>query len=226
MESSHVPVSRQWLESLSTDELIKLADTNGIDIPPGLERIFIIEELLEVSSAEEHETADEIKINPSYSETALLPKQYYISYIDVIIRDPLWIFAFWEIKGHDRTIHENAVDFNGYFLRVIPLDKEGNEPKTMENSFTVSVGAEDSARYLGITEHTDQDSNCYMIKLGVIRGKNELSIASSHPFYLPKLSENENITSLCGNPLIRLSGVQNLSIIKNSDRQSRIKRLQ
>ncbi|MCL2442255.1 MAG: DUF4912 domain-containing protein [Treponema sp.] len=226
MENSHTLVSRQWLESLSTDELIKLADTNGIDIPPGLERIFIIEELLEVTNAEEQETTDDIKVNPSYSETVLLPKQYNISYIEVIIRDPLWVFTFWEVKGHDRIIHENAADFNGYFLRVIPLDKEGNEPKSMENSFTVSVSAEDSARYLGITEHTSQDSNCYMIKLGVIRGESELHIASSLPFYLPKLSENESLTNLCGNPLIRLSGVQDLSIIKNSDRQSRFKRQQ
>ena len=35
-----------YLESLSTGELIDLAVKNGLDIPPGLERVFIIEELL------------------------------------------------------------------------------------------------------------------------------------------------------------------------------------
>jgi len=49
-EVPDVPVSRTWLESLSTAELIKLADSFGIDIPHGLERIFIIEELLEYSN--------------------------------------------------------------------------------------------------------------------------------------------------------------------------------
>ena len=38
--------TRVFLDSLSTDELVKLADSHGIDIPPDLERIFVIEELL------------------------------------------------------------------------------------------------------------------------------------------------------------------------------------
>jgi hypothetical protein len=42
MEEDTPQLSRQLLESLSTGELIKLADDCGIDIPPGLERIFII----------------------------------------------------------------------------------------------------------------------------------------------------------------------------------------
>jgi hypothetical protein len=225
-ENMHAPVSRSHLESLSTDELIKLADTYGIDIPFDLERIFIIEELLECSNAERNEAASDIEVNPSYSETVLLPKQYNISYIDVIIRDPLWVFVLWEVKGHDREIHENAPDFNGYCLRLIPLDEVGKEPRSRENSFTVLVSKEDSARYIGLTEHAGQGSNCYVIKLGVVRGENEFEIASSLPFNLPRLSEDEIITRMGSNPLIRLSGVQDLSIIKRTDRQSRIKRQQ
>jgi len=222
MEGFNNPVSRSWLESLCTDELIKLADTYGIDIPPGLERIFTIEEILEASNAENQQPVEDIVVNPSYSETALLPKQYNISFIEVIIRDPLWVFVFWEIKGHDRDVHENAADFNGYFLRVIPLVEE-KEQQPMEDLFTVSVGAEDNARYLGFAEH-GKEADCYVIKLGVIRGDSELLIASSVPFYLPKLHDNENITEQSNNPLIRLSGIQDLTIFKSTDRQSRVKR--
>jgi hypothetical protein len=221
-ESPQVPVSRSRLESLSTGELIKLADSYGIDIPPGLERIFIIEELLEYYSAEELEDKNDLEENPSYSETALLPKRYNISYIEVIIRDPLWVFCFWEIKGHDREIHENADDFKGYCLRVIPLAEDETEPN--ENSFTVPVGAEDGARYLGFAENSSRASGRYIIKLVVIRGRSELQIASSAPFDLPRLVENEDIAALNDSPLIRLSGVQDLSTTRNTDRLSRSKR--
>jgi hypothetical protein len=224
MEVNFAPLSRCHLEGLTTDELIKLADTYGIEIPYGLERIFIIEELLECSNADSRETTNDLEINPSYSETVLLPKQYNISFIDVIVRDPLWIFVFWEVKGQDREIHENAPDFNGYCLRLIPLDEMEKEPNTRENSFTLSVSADDCARYVGLAEHTRQNSNSYVIKLGVIRGNSEFQIASSLPFYLPRLSEDDNIINLSTNPLISLSGVQDLSITKNTDRQSRIKR--
>ena len=139
------PFSRVKLECLSTDELIKLAENIGIDIPVGLERIFIIEELLENADTGEYQASGDLRINPSYSEPVALPKQYNISFIDVIIRDPLWVFVYWEIKGHDREIHENAGDFNGYCLRVIPLNEGESIPASKENSFTVSIGKEDSA---------------------------------------------------------------------------------
>jgi len=230
MLNNNTPVSRQWLESLSTDELIKLADTYGIDIPPGLERIFIIEEVLEVSSMDIQETeGNEIAENP-VSETAPLPKQYNVSFIDVIIRDPLWVFVFWEVKGADKDVHENAADFNGYCLRVIPLNEDGTEPKLNESSFTVQVSSEDSARYLGFAEEGDADCGCYAIKLCAIRGENEVSIVTSAPFSLPRHiinyhSENEAVAEMNRSPLLRLSGIQNLSITKNTDRWSRSKRV-
>ena len=227
---NQAPVSRFKLESLSTNELIKLADTHGIDIPPGLERIFIIEELLDIMNTDNKEEPEEsIEINPTFPETAVLPKQYNISFIEVIIRDPLWVFVFWEIKGHDRETAENADDFNGYFLRIIPLDENGAEPKSKENSFTVSISPDDCARYIGLAENTSADIDshqpgCYVIKLGVLRGDTEHHITSSPPFFMPRLSENETISELNKNPLMHLSGIQDLSITKNTDRQSRLKR--
>ena len=236
-ESPNTAVSRIRLEGLSTDELIKLADTYGVDIPHDLERIFIIEEILEIVNAEKEEPENPIEVNPSYSESALLPKQYNISYVEVIIRDPLWIYVFWEIKSHDREMHENAGDFRGYFLRIIPVDNEGKELHSKEDYFTVLVSKDDSARYLGFAGeksliNNGEDlktggsvkTNCYRIKLGVMRGKNEITIASSPPFILPALCENENIASMSHDPLLRLSGVQNLSIIKNINRNVRTKR--
>jgi len=218
------PVSRQWLDGLSTGELIRIADNYGIDIPIGLERIFIIEEILECANAEEENTKEEIIINPSYSESVLLPKQYNISYIEVKIRDPLWIFIFWEIKSFDREIHEKAADFNGYNLRIIPLNENGEKTQVTQ-SFTVSINREDSARYLGFAEHSSENQRHYLIKLNVLRGESELQIASSAPFNLPKPYNNENTIRESNNPLIRLSGIQDLVITKNIDRQPRIKRL-
>jgi hypothetical protein len=223
-ESPQSPVSRPWLESLSTGELVKLADSFGIDIPFGLERIFIIEELLECADSQEQEVKDEIEINPSYSESVALPKQYNISYIEVVIRDPLWVFVFWEIKGHDREMHENAQDFKGYCLRVIPLGETETEQAPKETSFTVPVDVSDSARYLGFADHSSQASGRYIVKLVVIRGNKELQIASSEPFYLPRLIEDECLQDMSASPLVRLSGVQDLLITKSTDRQSRVKR--
>ena len=212
------PFTRPWLESLSSGELAELAEEIGIDIPPGLERIFVVEELLLESAAMyEKKPENDLVVNHSYTESVALPKQYNISFIDVIIRDPLWVYVFWEIKSHDRESNENAADFNGYCLRVIPLEER-------ENSFTVSVDVNDTARYIGFAEQALQTANRYVIKLGVIRGDSEFQLAVSAPFSLPRLMGKESINELEENPLIRLSGVQDLLTIKNTDRESRVKR--
>jgi len=213
--------SRIWLEGQSTSELITIADMYGIDIPVGLERIFIIEEILECANADDQNIKEDIVENPSYSESVLLPKQYNISFIEVKIRDPLWAFVFWEIKSHDREIYEKAADFNGYCLRVIPLDAE-QKIQFKDKSFTVSISPEDNARYIGFAEHSMLDTRCYLIKLNALRGDSEIQIASSLPFELPKMSENEIITEENCSPLIGLSGIKDLILTKNTDRQSRV----
>jgi hypothetical protein len=222
--TTNVPSSRTLLESMSTGELIKLAEDIGIDIPPGLERIFIIEEILDNSGNEGKEEKDDLQVNPSYIEPVFLPKQYNISFIEIIIRDPLWVFVFWEIKGNDRELHEKASDFNGYCLRVIPLNEGETITKSKENSYTVSIEAGDTARYLGFAEQTPQDTGRFIIKLSVIRGDTELQLAISQPFTLPRLVYNDSFSNTEQHPLIRLSGVQDFSTIKNTDRKSRIKR--
>jgi len=218
------PFSRVKLECLSTDELIKLAEDIGIDIPVGLERIFIIEELLENADTGDFQADDDLQINPSYSEPVALPKQYNISFIDVFIRDPLWVFAYWEINAHDRELHESAGNFNGYCLRVIPLNEGESVLTSKENSFTVLIDAEDSARYLGFAEHSPQAAGRYIVKLGAIRGDTEQQIAISEPFNLPRLIENDSLCALDKNPLIRLSGAMDFVTTKSVDRQFRIKR--
>src|SRR5574344_1425139 len=74
-------LSRQYLESISTADLISLADDYGIDIPDNLNRRFIIGELLEVADEMENEKKADSnvqikkdinvpdKLPPSYKET-------------------------------------------------------------------------------------------------------------------------------------------------------------
>ena len=226
-ETNHVSFSRSRLENLSTGELLKLAEFSGLDIPAGLERIFLIEELLENFNSVQ-ELKEELEINPSWSEAVPLPKQYNISYIDVIIRDPLWVLAYWEIKSHDREIHENTKDFKGYFLRIIALNKDETVPVSSEfneNSFLLLIDSGDSARYLGFTEQSAQSAGRYIVKLGAIRGNHEWQLAVSQPFVLPRLVEDDSVLSPDQNPLVRLSGVHEFTALKSTNHQSRNKRL-
>jgi hypothetical protein len=231
-----LPLDRPFLERLTTAELLKLADSQGIDIPPGLDRTIVIEELLETEpgGAADKESpgannlldtrgiqeppplaSDIGSAKPDFkSATASLPKHYNISYIEVLIRDPLWAFAFWEINAHDKETHERAPDFGGYCLRVEPVQ----EPGAGDRSFTVQVGTGDSAWYLGFPP----EGGRYKVELCVMRKDEPVVLAVSKPFRLPTLPESPETSASKVNPLLLLSGIDDFNILRNTMRSSRL----
>jgi hypothetical protein len=225
-------LTRSYLESLSTDELVKLADSFGVDIPFGLERIFIIEELLDLAPGDELAPEDDLENRTDFTEAAALPRQYNISYIEVMIRDPLWAFVFWEVKRHDRELYEQDPDFAGCCLRVVPLQDDGDPQAGVfradrVNSFTVPVGVDDTAWYLGFPPEEGR----YQVELRAAREETEMPLAVSRPFKMPVLLEAPNrkagfpvdIHDVYQNPLACLSGVCDFDVIRSADRQSRLK---
>jgi hypothetical protein len=214
-------LTRSYLESLTTTELTKLADTNGIDIPPDLERVFIIEELLELEDEDSSGREPGLPLGEAeFLEPVLIPKQYHITYIDVLIRDPLWVFAFWEIKGFDKALYEKADDFEGYHLRIIPLTFENRQVPGRDDSFIIPVGIDDSAWYIGFPPSGGR----FKVEIGLTRGGDTVGLAVSRPFRLPKplnppgwKGENNS-----GEPLIQLSGIDELPVLRNTDRLSRM----
>ena len=101
-KSDQIDLSRNTLETLTSSQLIDLADEYGIDIPDNLNRQFIIEELIEV--------AKEIDENSNYKETIKvsddavntiateLPESYNETKIDVMLRNPVSLFVYWDFS--------------------------------------------------------------------------------------------------------------------------------
>jgi hypothetical protein len=213
---------RTYLERLTTHELIILADRFGIDIPPELERIFIIEELMDLAAEDEPLfNKPEPLREADFLESVPLPKQYNITFIEVMPRDPLWVFTFWEIKSHDKDFYERAPDFTGYCLKVSPLKGAAGQ----DDSFKVPVGPADTAWYLGFPP----SGGCYRVELRAVRSGGEVILAVSHPFKMPKLLTPSKAAEaaereIYQNPLSRLSGAGDLPVLRNGDRLSRTMR--
>lgn len=197
------------LESLSTGELAELADRSGLDIPPGLERVFIIGELLDLERAGSGPRGEGGEPEPEpggLGELAALPERYGKPFVDVLIRDPLWAFAFWEAGGGEA----------GVFLRVVPL--RGPDMRAdVEAAFTVAVGAGDRSIYLGISR---EDGRCFRVDLCARRGDGSAVLASSRPFSLPRPADGR---AGLGSPLARLSGAGRFPLVGAADRRPRRK---
>jgi hypothetical protein len=243
MDECHL--TRRYLESLTTRELAVLADNAGIDIPPGLDRIFIIEEILEAENDDENDSdrGEEVPFEEAeFLDPVPLPKQYNITYIKTLIRDPLWVFVFWEIKSHDKEFYEKIQDFEGYFLKVssvagecsgyFPLPEGKKSPPPQKKpvsglSFTVPVGPEDMAWYLGFPpEYSGKDvagGGWFQVELCVCWGTEQAVLAVSKPFRLPALLQSAGAKT-SRSPLAGLSAMDELPVLRNGDSRSRIPR--
>jgi hypothetical protein len=209
MDREETAKFRAHLENLTTQELIKLADHSGIDIAPELDRLFIIRELLENEFDEE--VSDPLLERPDLV-TASLPKQYHITFLEVLLRDPQWAYVFWEIKAQDREHYEHLPQFEGYELKILEI----NEAKVFE-SFTVSVGIEDNSWYVGFPPRGGTFQIALWIKAPAV------SLSCSRPFVLPRFLNSPGTEEILANPLVQLSGAEDFSILRTVDRCSRLR---
>lgn len=210
-------LTRSYLDTLTNDALAELADEYGLGLPEGLNRLFVIEELLD---AGEEESAPVLDEELQEVETAApvqgLPDKYNRTSLGLLIRDPLWAYAFWEVKPADREAAEADPSFVGYRLRVVPLPatKSGSEA----GAFTVSVGREDSAWYLCLPG----SGGWFRVELCAATGKGLEVLAASDPARAPRGRVSAAAVSEADAAVLNLSGLHDLRVLNVADKQSRV----
>ena len=243
-----IPLTKAHLESLTTNDLLGIADDLGVDVPDNPDRVLLIEELLDIVSQEdgtfdsnESDMADSVLV-----ESAPLPKHYNITFIEVMVRDPLWAFVFWEIRSSEKEQFEKALDFDGYYLRVSRLEDPTNHPigcsvenygQGYEKFYTVPVKPEDTAWYLGLSPASPEEAkgfeHCqFRVEFCASIAGVETVLAVSNPVRLPGLPElssgvgkqgTAEVNCAGGNELVRLSGYGDFHVLRKNERQLRTK---
>ncbi len=207
-------LSRSHLETLSSAELISLADSFGIDIPENLNRSFIIGELLEVAEEiEEDNPEEEISTNdeeaPVSDASEKLPESYNETTICAILRNPAWVYVFWDIKAADIAKLNSDTSFKSLCLRVSFWENMDDDNPV--ESFDVQIGMSDRQQYVLLTP----GKNYVRVDLvGLFTGKDDENLAVSKKIELPKGSSILN-TGLPGRDLelplaVELSDMRNL----------------
>jgi uncharacterized protein len=142
-------LSRSYLETLSSADLITLADDYGIDIPDDLNRRFIIGELLE--AAEEMSQDDDAgsDMQPSSDAVAIpdsLPESYNETTICAILRNPVWAFVYWDFRETDIRQLRAANTLSQLALRVSFFEDDAAQRPA--ESFVVQVSLSDREQYV------------------------------------------------------------------------------
>jgi len=140
------PINRAYLETLSFSELVRLADEYGVDVPEDLDRRFLIAELLELS--EESDDFDEEMIIESTKDDVqeiTLQQNYNETQITGILRNPAWLFVFWNISESDSNKIKEDPE-NSLKLRICAL----SNPKdpVPEEAFEIQTTTESQEQYV------------------------------------------------------------------------------
>ena len=203
-------LSRQQLESLSTQDLLSLSDDYGIDIPEDLNRRFIIEELLEFADDKE-----DLPVTPEVNLTDEemhishnLPTTYNETSIHAVIHDPAWVFVFWDISASDIENIRSNQNFKSLLIHVAFYDSETDEKPA--DTIDTKISLEDRMQYVLLSSSKKH----FIVNLAVNNGGSYRIIAHTEmitvPNSCPQLADLQPGRKLDIPPLVRLSGMEDL----------------
>ena len=141
-------LTRQYLESISTADLLVLADDYGIDVPKDLNRRLIIGELLEMAEEQSGDEEEVLVTEDDFSAPDTLPRTYNETQICALLRTPTWAFVFWDIRESLLESLAEKEHFEGLYLHVAFFD--GPTEEIPSDSFDIQIKLTDREQFVFI----------------------------------------------------------------------------
>jgi hypothetical protein len=142
-------LTRSYLETLSSPDLIALADDYDIDIPSDLNRRFIIGELLEAAEELKRNRKNDMIIAAGDTKSdsgEKLPDSYNETQITVVLRNPVWAFVYWDIRETDLHMLKSEKIQSSLMLKVLFFDEA--ESVKPADSFDIQISFTDREQYI------------------------------------------------------------------------------
>jgi uncharacterized protein len=205
-------LTRSYLETLSSADLISLADDYDIDIPSDLNRRFIIGELLEISEELKRNKKTDMLIASDADPGDVsdrLPETYNETHISVVLRNPVWAFVYWDIRETDLSILKSEKSQSVLSLNVLFFDSD--KSAKVADSFDIQIPLSEREQYILLPA----DKKYVRIDLSaVLHNQGPQILASSRRVELP-----HGCTSLVSScpgkvlsltPIMKISGMEDL----------------
>ncbi|MGP1414521.1 MAG: DUF4912 domain-containing protein [Treponema sp.] len=197
-------IKKSQLQSLATSDLIDLANSLELFVPPNFSRSSLIKEILDLESGLENLPYNILKMLPLDDEKEDLPTSYGMTEIRLLLKDPMWLFAFWDINANklEELIEEEPSV--SIFLRVMSFKSE--EDDNYYAFEDIDVKKEERYLYIhtSINEEVTQVALCYKMK------KKTKILAKSNFIYMPRRNIKNNlcIDNSSMSEIMKLSGLE------------------
>jgi hypothetical protein len=214
-------VNPEKLSMLSNKELQLLAERIGIYIPEGLDRPFIVEEIVSALEDEDKDRVfshdgtghvEEKKLSGGNfvpypaQEHSGIPERYNETMIRALPRDPSWVYAYWDISEQKRAPLAEEDPSAELFLRVSELESRSEHKKDF---FDIAITLDDWKWYINIP----QPGSTYRVDLCVRKGDKIKALARSNEVRMPVyyMRRSQQIPQITKSLLI-LSGIEGLHL--------------
>jgi hypothetical protein len=215
-------VRSENFESLSDEDLRAIADRMGLGLPAELDRVFVIEEILDAleEDSPEGESGPESQI---YIEdrkywckdcpdigAGFVPRlepRYNETMIKALVRDPSWAFALWDISESERSALDASGEDSQFFLRVTEL---GEGPPSF---FDIPITTDDLQWYINLPRPEAR----YRIDLAAKTGSRFRILAHTCEIAVPRQHIDGRGSIQETRDLLLLSGYEDLDIEETSD---------
>jgi len=134
------------------------------------------------------------KAEKSQEKVAELPKEYGDTKIVALIKDPLWIHAYWEVSPSKKEDLQNILGDSfhnlGYTLRIYDVTRIDFNGDNSNSYFDISVGHDARSWYVNV----GNPGSDYIIDLGIMTPEGQfILIARSNKVTTPRNSVSNNI---------------------------------
>jgi hypothetical protein len=220
---TEITALRERLEALSDEALRELAKNEGVEAPADVAKILLIDLLLEVLGDEFEELDSQnndsvrlqrVKYDLSYIEKikeagadSVFPGYYNDMRIVLMLRDPFWAFAYWDMKGGTSKFIKKEHGADNIVLRVLRLKSAAAAVSagTVLDSFDIPLGITDSSWYINIPRQ-----NAFYCASLVLQGKTwEKSLITSNTVRVPAITR---AGSFAASDIVALSEVDKLDV--------------
>ncbi|MFW6214746.1 MAG: DUF4912 domain-containing protein [Alkalispirochaetaceae bacterium] len=192
---------RQHLAELSLEGLMRVASRHDIDVEADVDRDELIEVLVDAieEAQEERERLnnhpvkvqrvkyeltrdDEVPPDAGAFGEVELPERYNDTRIALMLRDPAWAYAYWDIRESKRREYQVAPRFDGIFLRVLEVEDSSEREFRVRDTFEIPVKLDDSSWYI----HLPSQATIYRIQLIAKNAHRRELLAVSNSVTVPK----------------------------------------
>jgi hypothetical protein len=209
-------LSRNYLESMVSADLVALADEYGIDVPENLNRRFIIAELLETAAELDDENENTmVLVESAELPQAELPKSYNETSVTAILRNPVWLYIYWDISEKDLDFIHSTPGCQPA-LNIVIFDSENK--RVPEDCFIMPVALDEREQYVLLP--VGKANVCVELALDMRDGKRQVFASSSIiPLPWSSFDFSSVVTKKSIPPMLSLSGFH--EIIREQYRQHR-----